>query len=108
MCAVHCGRALNPDVVRAQISGGTIFGLTAAIKSAVHFVDGVPQETNFDRYAMLRNHESPDVEVHIVASEDPPTGVGEPGTPGIAAAVANALYAATGRRLRSLPLRLGA
>ncbi len=108
VCAVHCGQALNPDVVRAQIAGGTVFGLTAAIKSAVHFVDGVPQESNFDRYAMLRNHESPDVEVHIVPSDDPPTGVGEPGTPGIAAAVANALYAATGKRLRELPLRLEA
>jgi len=108
VCAVHCGQALNPDVVRAQIAGGTVFGLTAAIKSAVHFVDGVPQETNFDRYAMIRNHESPEVEVHIVPSDDPPTGVGEPGTPGIAAAVANALYAATGKRLRELPLRLEA
>jgi CO/xanthine dehydrogenase Mo-binding subunit len=106
--AVHCGRAVNPDVVRAQIEGGTIFGLTAALKSAVTFRDGAAVESNFHDYAMLRMNEAPDIAVHIVPSEAPPSGVGEPGTPGIAAAVANAVFAATGKRLRELPLRLDA
>lgn len=103
---VHCGRAVNPDVVRAQIEGGTIFGLTAALKSAVTFRDGAAVQSNFHDYPMLRMDEAPEIEVHIVPSDDPPTGVGEPGTPGIAAAVANAVFAATGKRLRELPLRL--
>lgn len=107
VCAVDCGRAINPDVVRGQIAGGTIYGLTAAIKSAVTFEEGVPIEQNFDRYAMLRMDEAPEIEVYIVPSEEPPSGVGEPGTPGIAAAVANALFVATGQRLRELPLRIG-
>ena len=104
--SVHCGRAVNPDIVRAQIESGTIFGLTAALKGAVTFRDGVPLQSNFHDYPMLRMNEAPEIRVHIVPSEAEPTGVGEPGTPGIAAAVANAVFAATGKRLRELPLRL--
>ncbi len=106
--AVDCGRAVNPDIVRAQIEGGTNFGLTAALKSAVTFRDGAVVESNFHDYAMLRMNEAPEIEVHIIESDAAPSGVGEPGTPGIAAAVANAVFAATGKRLRELPLRLDA
>ena len=106
--AVHCGRAVNPDIVRAQIEGGTNFGLTAALKSAVTFRDGATVQSNFHDYPMLRMNEAPEIEVYIVPSDAHPTGVGEPGTPGIAAAVANAVFAATGKRLRELPLRLEA
>lgn len=108
VCAVDCGTAVNPEIVRSQIESGVVFGLTAALKGRVTFKDGVAQESNFDGFPMLRMHESPAIEVHIVPSSDPPSGVGEPGTPPIAAAVANAVYAATGQRLRELPLRLGA
>ena len=106
--AVDCGRAVNPDIVRAQIEGGTIFGLTAALKGAVTFRDGAPVESNFHDYPMLRMDEAPEIAVHIVERDADPSGVGEPGTPGIAAAVANAVFAATGQRLRELPLRLDA
>jgi isoquinoline 1-oxidoreductase beta subunit len=106
--AVHCGLAVNPDVVAAQMEGGMGFGLAAALKSAITLDQGRVVESNFHDYRVLRIHEMPRVEVHIVPSADPPTGVGEPATPVIAPAVANALYAATGRRLRSLPLRLDA
>ncbi len=106
VCAAHVGLAVNPDIVRAQVESGVIFGLTATLKGEMTFADGVPEERNFDRYPMLRMREAPRIEVHIVSSDDPPTGVGEPGTPPIPAAVANAVYAATGKRLRTLPLRL--
>ena len=108
VCAVDCGMAVNPEIVRSQIESGVVFGLTAALKSQVTFEDGVVRESNFDRFQMLRMNESPAIEVHIVPSRHSPSGVGEPGTPPIAAAVANAVYAATGQRLRELPLRLQA
>lgn len=104
--AVHCGLAVNPDVVAAQMEGGMGFGLGAALGSAITLEHGRVVESNFHDYRVLRISEMPRVQVHIVPSADPPTGVGEPATPVIAPAVANALYAATGRRLRSLPLRL--
>lgn len=105
VCAVDCGIAVNPDVVRAQMEGGIGFGLAAALHSAITLKDGVVEQTNFHQYVPLRINEMPQVEVHIVASTEKPTGVGEPGTPVIAPALANALAAATGQRLRSLPLR---
>jgi isoquinoline 1-oxidoreductase beta subunit len=106
VCAVHCGLAVNPDVVRAQMEGGIGFGLSAALHSAITLKDGAVEQSNFHDYPALRINEMPAVEVYIVPSTDKPTGVGEPGVPPIAPAVANALAAATGKRLRKLPLSL--
>ena len=106
VCAVECGTVVNPDVVRAQMEGGIGFGLSAALYSAITIKDGLVEQSNFNDYPALRIDEMPAVEVHIVPSAAKPTGVGEPATPVIAPAVANALYAATGQRLRKLPLAL--
>ena len=103
VCAVDCGIAINPDVIRAQIEGGIGYGLSAALREAINIVDGEVREGNFDRYRPLRFDEMPAVEVHIVPSTENPTGIGEPGVPPVAPAVANALFAATGKRHRSLP-----
>ena len=97
VCAVDCGVAVNPDVVRAQMEGGIGFGLSAALHGAITLKDGVVEQSNFHDYPLLRINEMPAVEVHIVPSTDKPTGVGEPGVPLIAPAVANALAAATGQ-----------
>ena len=103
VCAVDCGIAINPDIVRAQMEGGIGYGLSAALSGAITLRDGVVEQSNFDTYPVLRIGDMPRIEVHIVPSAAPPTGVGEPGTPVIAPAVANALFAATGVRLRQLP-----
>ncbi len=105
-CVVDCGVAVNPDIVKAQMEGAIMYGLTAALHGNLSHRDGTIQESNFHDYPILRMNESPDVEVVIIDSEEEPTGVGEPGLPPIAPAVANAVYAATGQRLRSLPLTL--
>jgi isoquinoline 1-oxidoreductase subunit beta len=107
VCAVDCGIAVNPDIIRAQMEGGIGFGLSAALHGAITLKDGIVEQTNFHQYPPLRINEMPAVEVHIVPSTENPTGVGEPGTPVIAPAVANAIAAATGKRLRILPLALG-
>jgi isoquinoline 1-oxidoreductase beta subunit len=104
VCAVDCGIAVNPDVIRAQMEGGIGYGLSAALRESVALVDGEVQSSNFDSYQPLRLHEMPEIEVHIVPSNEAPTGVGEPGVPPLAAAVANAIFAAAGKRVRSLPL----
>lgn len=105
VCAVDCGLAINPDVVKAQMEGGIGFGLAAALHSAVTLNAGAVQETNFHAYQPLRINEMPlAVEVHIVPSAQPPTGVGEPGVPPLAPALANAIHAATGKRIRKLPI----
>ncbi|MEM1024624.1 MAG: molybdopterin cofactor-binding domain-containing protein [Myxococcota bacterium] len=105
--AVDCGTVMNPDGVKAQIEGGIIFGLSAAMtQEAISFEGGAVQQSNFHDFQVLRMNECPDIEVHIVESDAPPTGVGEPGLPPIAAAVGNAIFALTGRRLRSLPFEL--
>jgi len=105
VCAVDCGIAINPSIVRAQMEGGIGFGLSAALYSAVTLKDGQVEQSNFHDYPLLRMSEMPQVDVHIVPSSANPSGVGEPGVPPIAPAVANALFAATGKRLRNLPLR---
>ncbi|MEK6663364.1 MAG: xanthine dehydrogenase family protein molybdopterin-binding subunit [Pseudomonadota bacterium] len=105
VCAVDCGIAINPSIVRAQMEGGIGFGLSAALHSAVTLKEGQVEQSNFHDYPLLRMSEMPHVEVHIVPSGANPSGVGEPGVPPIAPAVANALFAATGKRLRNLPLR---
>lgn len=104
-CAVDCGIAINPDIVRAQIEGAVIFGLAAALDQQVTLKDGVVQEQNFDTYPLLRMFESPEISVQIMDSEDNPSGIGEPGLPPIAAAVGNAIFTGTGVRLRRMPLQ---
>ena len=104
-CAVDCGIVVNPDIVRAQVEGGILFGLTAALDQAITIEDGVVQERNYDTFPCLRMHESPQIDVTILESDDPPTGIGEPAVPPIAPAVANALFRLTGKRLRTLPLQ---
>ena len=108
VCAVDCGVAVNPDVIRAQVEGAIGYGLSAALHGAITLKEGVVEQSNFHDYAPLRINEMPRVEVHIVASTEKPTGIGEPGVPPVAPAVANAIFAATGKRLRNLPLRLDA
>jgi isoquinoline 1-oxidoreductase beta subunit len=103
-CAVDCGLAINPDQVSAQMQSGIIYGLTAALYGEITFAGGEPQQSNFDTYPVLRLSESPAIDVHIVNSDGPLGGIGEPGTPPIAAAVCGAIYAATGRRIRRLPI----
>jgi isoquinoline 1-oxidoreductase beta subunit len=106
--AVDCGVAVNPDVIRAQMEGGMGFGLSAALGSELTLDQGRVVQSNFHDYVVLRINQMPQVEVHIVKSAQPPTGVGEPATPVIAPVVANALASATGRRFDKLPLRLSA
>lgn len=104
VCAVDVGVAVNPDVVRAQIEGGVIFGLSAVLYGRITVANGRIEQRNFDTYQVMRMHEAPRIEVHLIESSADPGGVGEPGTPGAIAAVANAVFAATGRRAYSLPL----
>jgi isoquinoline 1-oxidoreductase subunit beta len=106
VCAIDCGTAVNPAGVVAQMEGGVVFGLSAALHSEITLKEGRVQQSNFHDYPPLRLNEAPVVEVHIVPSTERPSGVGEPGVPPIAPAVANAVFAATGKRLRRLPLRL--
>jgi isoquinoline 1-oxidoreductase subunit beta len=103
VCSVDCGLAVNPDQIRAQMEGGIGFGLGAIMKSQLTLDQGKVVEGNFDAYDVLRIDEMPKVEVHIVKSAAPPTGVGEPGVPPIGPAVANAFFNATGKRVRVLP-----
>jgi isoquinoline 1-oxidoreductase beta subunit len=105
VCAVDCGIAINPDIIAAQMEGGIGFGLSAALYGAITLKDGSVEQSNFHDYEVLRIDMMPKVEVHIVPSTEKPTGVGEPGVPPIAPAVANAIAAATGQRLRILPFK---
>ena len=106
VCAVDCGMAVNPDVIAAQMEGGIGYGLGAILHDAITLEGGRVVESNFHDYIPLRIDEMPSVEVHVVPSTAPPTGVGEPGVPPIGPAVANAIAAATGKRIRSLPMSL--
>jgi isoquinoline 1-oxidoreductase beta subunit len=102
--AVDCGITINPDTVEAQMEGGVIFGLGSALFNRVTFTDGAVDQTNFDMYRVLRINEIPKIEVHQIASSEVPGGVGEAATAASAPALANAIFAATGKRIRSLPL----
>lgn len=105
VCAVDCGVAINPDVIKAQVEGGIGYGLGAILKGEITLAEGgLVEQTNFDGYDVLRLDEMPKVEVHILASSEGPTGIGEPGVPPIGPAVANAVFAATGKRVRILPM----
>jgi len=106
VCGIDCGMVVNPNIVAAQMEGGIAFGLSAALKERITLARGRVVEANFDSYRLLRLNEMPEVEVHIVPSQAHPGGVGEKAVSAIAPAVANAVFAATGVRLRSLPLRM--
>ncbi|HEX9173055.1 MAG TPA: xanthine dehydrogenase family protein molybdopterin-binding subunit [Telluria sp.] len=104
VCALDCGQVINPDTVAAQMEGGIVFGLSAALWGEITVDKGRVQQSNFGDYRVMRMNEAPVVQVHIVNSRDEPGGIGEPGTAGIAPAVANAVAAATGQRIRRLPI----
>ena len=106
VCAVDCGIVINPKIVEAQMESGVVFGLTATLKSAITIRNGQVEQANFDDFPILRMDEMPVVEVHIVKNTYPPTGIGEAGVPLIAPAVANAVFTATGKRIRQLPIKL--
>jgi isoquinoline 1-oxidoreductase subunit beta len=104
VAAVDCGMTVNPEIIRRQIEGSIVYGLSAALYGKITFKDGMVEQGNFNNYPVLRMSDMPKVEVHILPSTEAPGGIGEPGTPPIAPAVVNALFALTGKRLRSLPI----
>ena len=106
VCAVDCGPVVNPDTIEAQIESAIVFGLSASMNGEITIRDGAVQQGSFDDYPMLMIHEMPKVEVYIVPSAESVGGIGEPAVPPIAPAVANAIFAATGKRLREMPMRL--
>ena len=105
VCAVDCGQIVNPDTIVAQIEGGIIFGISAALWGEITLKDGRVEQHNFNDYRVLRINETPAIEVHLVKNGEAPGGIGEPGTIGIAPAMANAIFAATGKRIRKLPIK---
>lgn len=105
-CAVDCGVAVNPDIIKDQMMSGIVYGLSATLHGEITVQNGAIRQGNFDDYPVMRMNESPEIEVAIINSSEPPTGVGEPGLPPVAAAVANAVFAGTGKRLRKLPLKV--
>jgi len=104
VCAVDCGTVVNPDSVEAQIQSGIIFGATAALYGEITLKNGRVEQSNFDTYPVLRMNEAPAIEVHVVKSSEPPGGLGETGTSAVVPAIANAIFAATGKRLRKMPV----
>lgn len=103
-CVMDCGTFVNPETVRSQVEGAVVFGLSYALYGSITANDGAVVESNFHNYPVLRIDEMPTVNVHLVESTAPPAGVGEPGVPPVSPALANALFAATGKRYRDLPL----
>ncbi|HWX35773.1 MAG TPA: molybdopterin cofactor-binding domain-containing protein [Steroidobacteraceae bacterium] len=103
-CVVDCGQMVNPRIVESQIESGIIFGLSAALWGEVTIVDGRVRQTNFNNYRLLRNGESPELDVHLVDSDETPGGIGEAAVPLVAPAICNAIFTATGKRLRELPI----
>ncbi len=106
VCAVDCGQVVNPDIVVAQVESGIIFGLSAALFGEITLKNGEVQQSNFHDYRVLRMDETPEIEVVIISSTEPSSGIGEPGTPPVAPALANAVFRATGQRIRQLPIKL--
>ncbi len=102
--AVDCGLTVNPDTIAAQMEGGALYGLTAALHGAITLKDGRVEQSNFDNYLPLRMEEAPHVETHIVPSAEPPGGIGEAATSAVFPAVTNAIFSATGKRVRTLPV----
>jgi isoquinoline 1-oxidoreductase beta subunit len=107
VCAVDCGRIVNPDIVRAQIESGVVYGISGALWGEVTLKNGRVEQSNFHNYRVLRMNETPPIEVHLVRNSEAPGGIGEPGTAATAPALGNAIYAATGKRIRKLPLQPG-
>ncbi len=107
VCAVDCGQVVNPDIVKAQIESGVVYGISAALWGEVTLKDGRVEQSNFHNFRVLRMSETPPIEVHLVRNSEAPGGIGEPGTAVTAGALGNAIYAATGKRLRKLPLQPG-
>jgi isoquinoline 1-oxidoreductase subunit beta len=107
VCAMDCGQVVNPDGVRAQLEGGATFGTSAVLGNEITIANGRVEQSNFDNFPSLRIEQAPRVEVHLVTSTANPGGVGETGTSCIAAALCNAIYAATGKRVRTLPVSRG-
>jgi CO/xanthine dehydrogenase Mo-binding subunit len=105
VCALDCGMAVNPDTIAAQIEGGIIFGISAALWGEITLKNGRVEQNNFNDYRVLRINETPLIEVHLVKSTEAPGGIGEPGTIGIAPAMTNAIFALTGKRIRKLPIK---
>jgi isoquinoline 1-oxidoreductase beta subunit len=108
VAAVDCGQIVNPESVRSQTEGAIIFGLSAALNNEITIKNGAVEQTNFDGYDPVRMNEAPPIEVYLTPSTDDPGGMGEPALPPIAPAVANAIFAASGQRLRKLPFQLKA
>jgi len=104
VCAVDCGSVVNPDTIEAQVQGAVIFGISAALYGEITLKNGRVEQSNFDNHQVVRINEAPAIEVHIVGNNEAPGGMGEPGTSAIMPAIANAVYAATGKRLRKLPI----
>ena len=103
VCVIDCGPIINPDTIKAQMEGSVVFGLTSAIYGEITFENGRVQQRNFHNYKMVRINEAPPVEVHIIESSDTMGGVGEPGVPPVAPAIANAVFVLTKKRLRKMP-----
>jgi CO/xanthine dehydrogenase Mo-binding subunit len=108
VCAVDCGTIVNPDTVKAQMESGIVFGIGGALWGEVTLKNGRVEQSNFNNYRVVRMNEAPPIEVHLVRNNEPLGGIGEPATAATAAALANAIFAATGKRLRKLPLRSSA
>ncbi len=106
VCAIDCGRFVNPNIIAAQTEGGVIFGASAALFQEMTFENGRLQQTNFHSFPMVRMNECPVIETHIVENNEKSGGIGEPGVPCTAPAIANAVAAATGKRIRRLPIRI--
>ena len=106
VCAVDCGLAVNPEIVQAQMESGIVYGMSAALGEEIVLNEGKVKQANFDSYPVARMPIVPDIEVHIVPSAEAPTGVGEPGVPPLAPALANAIHQATGKWITRLPLKL--
>jgi isoquinoline 1-oxidoreductase beta subunit len=108
VCAIDCGTVVNPSIVAQQMESGIVFGLAAALHGRIDILDGVVRQKNFPDHPLITLARTPRIETHIVPSTRAPAGVGEPGVPPVAPALANALFALSGQRLRELPLSLGA
>jgi isoquinoline 1-oxidoreductase beta subunit len=105
VCAVDCGTIVNPDIVKAQIESGVVYGISGALWGEITLKNGRVEQSNFNNYRVLRMNETPPIEVHLVRNSEAPGGIGEPGTAATAPALANAVFAATGTRIRQLPLQ---
>jgi len=105
VAAIDCGLAVHPDGIRMQMESGIVYGLTSTLKGEITIKKGAVEQSNFHEFELLQIDETPEMEIHIVDSSEPPGGAGEPGLPPVAPAVANAIFDATGVRIRKLPIR---